>query len=177
MRNQSGKNHNARSPSSLFTQFYTRRDKLIRKILQNLPWVRVPALSPLLPPRHCRGARGIADQQLGHHVRGFLQGDHVGACAPSDDTRRGTSAFAPPPPCSLPPHIGSTQRPPSPLTSCRLTTILPSSNSAPACTWPSSSRVLSSARRYVARHRRAPEPSENLRRRAIDPFGRANPGF
>ena len=107
----------------------------------------VPALSPLLPPRHCRGARGIADQQLGHHVRGFLQGDHVGACTPSGDARRGTFAVAPPPPCVFLPHIVSTNDQPRLLTSCRLSPIFPSSNSAPACTWPSSSRVLSSARR------------------------------
>ena len=120
---------------------------IARKILQNLPWVRVPTRSPLLPPRPLQGCAGIADQQLGHHVRGFLQGDHVGACTPSGDARRGTFAVAPPPPCVLLPHIGSTNDHPRLLTSCRLSPIFPSSNSAPACTWPSSSRVLSSARR------------------------------
>ena len=75
---------------------------------------------------------------------------------PSGDARRGTFAVAPPPPCVLLPHIVSTNDQPRLLTSCRLSPIFPSSNSAPACTWPSSSRVLSSARRC------APPPPRSM---------------
>ena len=124
------------------------------KNLAEPPWVRVPTESAA-SPAHCRGALASQTNSSVIMFEAFYRATmsvraRLRRCAARDIGGRAPS------PCVLLPHIVSTNDQPRLLTSCRLSPIFPSSNSAPACTWPSSSRVLSSARRC------APPPPRSM---------------
>ena len=128
-------------------QATTRRAHHVRKILQNLPRVRVPALRPLLPPPTA-GVR-VASQTNSSVImfEAFYRATMSVRARLRTIRGAGPPRSRPLPPVPFPRTSVRPNDHPRPLTSRRLTPILPSSNSAPACTWPSSSRVLSSARR------------------------------
>ena len=130
--------------------------RLLRDALQQL------SVRGAGPPRAITRARRVARQHLGRDgVRGVLQDGHVGACRRARARRDGLGA-------RLLPSLRANDHPPPRHRLTRTPRPLLPTRSAPACTWASSSRVLSWARRCAvvppAPRRRARSPPRRAAR-------------